>query len=445
MHPRSHQLIAAAAVAACGVAVIATSPASAAPLASPTSFVVVQGGTGVAGPPQPPWQRAAPSCRRGPRSGSSSPRPVTTRSTTWPAPPTTSWPPARPARCRRSCPRPPSFRTARSRASGPAPRGATTPPSRSTPTSGTCAPSRPTRRTRSTDGSATSPSACSTPASRPTHPDLAAERRRLAVGRAASARAACRTPARSPGSPTTSDHGTHVAGTIAAARNGVGIVGVAPNVQARLRQGRRRRRLHLPRVRHLRLPVGRRPRHAGHQQQLLHRPVLPVVQGRPRREGGRGRGRARAMKYSAEEGRASTSPRPATQHWDLPSRSSTRAAPNNVRRTSRSATPTTMLRHAGRARQRRDGLCDRPDRREVVLLQLRRGRHRRRRARRRPVRSPAHARQNGRILSDRGQTAARATSRAPRWPARTSAGVVALIRSTRPDAERQAGHHDARA
>ena len=29
--------------------------------------------------------------------------------------------------------------------------------------------------------------------------------------------------------PTTSDHGTHVAGTIAAAKNGVGIVGVAPN------------------------------------------------------------------------------------------------------------------------------------------------------------------------------------------------------------------------
>lgn len=31
--------------------------------------------------------------------------------------------------------------------------------------------------------------------------------------------------------PTTSDHGTHVAGTIAAARNGVGIAGVAPNVR----------------------------------------------------------------------------------------------------------------------------------------------------------------------------------------------------------------------
>ena len=31
--------------------------------------------------------------------------------------------------------------------------------------------------------------------------------------------------------PTTSSHGTHVAGTVAAARNGVGIVGVAPGVR----------------------------------------------------------------------------------------------------------------------------------------------------------------------------------------------------------------------
>jgi subtilisin family serine protease len=40
-------------------------------------------------------------------------------------------------------------------------------------------------------------------------------------------------PDTTPGSwePTTSAHGTHVAGTIAAARNGVGIVGVAPNVR----------------------------------------------------------------------------------------------------------------------------------------------------------------------------------------------------------------------
>ncbi|GAB3696935.1 S8 family serine peptidase [Mariniluteicoccus flavus] len=38
-------------------------------------------------------------------------------------------------------------------------------------------------------------------------------------------------PSKTGWEPTTSDHGTHVAGTIAAARNGVGIVGVAPNVR----------------------------------------------------------------------------------------------------------------------------------------------------------------------------------------------------------------------
>ena len=38
--------------------------------------------------------------------------------------------------------------------------------------------------------------------------------------------------------PTTSSHGTHVAGTVAAARNGVGIVGVAPGRADRVGQGR---------------------------------------------------------------------------------------------------------------------------------------------------------------------------------------------------------------
>ncbi|MGG5259042.1 S8 family peptidase [Phycicoccus avicenniae] len=38
-------------------------------------------------------------------------------------------------------------------------------------------------------------------------------------------------PSKTGWEPTTSDHGTHVAGTIAAARNGVGIVGVAPKVR----------------------------------------------------------------------------------------------------------------------------------------------------------------------------------------------------------------------
>ena len=56
--------------------------------------------------------------------------------------------------------------------------------------------------------------------------------------------------------PTTSDHGTHVAGTIAAAQNGIGIAGVAPNVQAGVGEGGRRRRVHLSGVRDLRVRLG---------------------------------------------------------------------------------------------------------------------------------------------------------------------------------------------
>lgn len=63
----------------------------------------------------------------------------------------------------------------------------------------------------------------------PTHPDLEAN---IDVADSVSCIVAGR-PDLTPlaWSPTTSDHGTHVAGTIAAARNGIGIVGVAPNVR----------------------------------------------------------------------------------------------------------------------------------------------------------------------------------------------------------------------
>jgi subtilisin family serine protease len=63
----------------------------------------------------------------------------------------------------------------------------------------------------------------------PDHPDLAAN---IDVPDSVSCVGAGR-PDQSEGSwyPTTSDHGTHVSGTIAAARNGTGIVGVAPGVR----------------------------------------------------------------------------------------------------------------------------------------------------------------------------------------------------------------------
>ena len=59
------------------------------------------------------------------------------------------------------------------------------------------------------------------------HPDLAAN---LDVASSVNCTDAGR-PMTTGWEPTTSDHGTHVAGTIAAARNGVGIVGVAPGVR----------------------------------------------------------------------------------------------------------------------------------------------------------------------------------------------------------------------
>ncbi|MFI1940355.1 S8 family peptidase [Streptomyces purpureus] len=63
-----------------------------------------------------------------------------------------------------------------------------------------------------------------------THPDLAPN-----FDRAASANCVTGAPDTTPGSwrpgPHESDHGTHVAGTVAAAKNGVGITGVAPGVK----------------------------------------------------------------------------------------------------------------------------------------------------------------------------------------------------------------------
>jgi len=60
------------------------------------------------------------------------------------------------------------------------------------------------------------------------HPDLATQ---VAKDQSASCLGGVVDTSQSAWSPTTSDHGTHVAGTIAAALNGVGIVGVAPGVK----------------------------------------------------------------------------------------------------------------------------------------------------------------------------------------------------------------------
>src|SRR6478736_1704006 len=63
----------------------------------------------------------------------------------------------------------------------------------------------------------------------PDHPDLAAN---IDVADSVNCTDAGRPDLSATGwYPTTNDHGTHVAGTIAAARNGTGIVGVAPNVR----------------------------------------------------------------------------------------------------------------------------------------------------------------------------------------------------------------------
>ncbi len=61
-----------------------------------------------------------------------------------------------------------------------------------------------------------------------THPDLATQ---IAKDQSVSCIGGVQNTAESAWNPTTSDHGTHVAGTIAAALNGVGVAGVAPGVK----------------------------------------------------------------------------------------------------------------------------------------------------------------------------------------------------------------------
>ncbi len=68
-------------------------------------------------------------------------------------------------------------------------------------------------------------------------------------------------------------HGTHVAGTIGAAVNGIGIAGVAPNVDAGEHPGRPGFGLLLPPAVGRRAHVRRQQRHRRREHELLHRPV----------------------------------------------------------------------------------------------------------------------------------------------------------------------------
>jgi len=69
-------------------------------------------------------------------------------------------------------------------------------------------------------------------------------------------------------------HGTHTAGTIAAAANGIGIIGVAPSVKIAGIKAGNDDGYFFPEAGHLLLHVGGIARHRRHQQQLLRRPLL---------------------------------------------------------------------------------------------------------------------------------------------------------------------------
>ena len=76
-------------------------------------------------------------------------------------------------------------------------------------------------------------------------------------------------------------HGTHTAGTIAAAANGIGIVGVAPNVKIAGIKAGNADGFFFPEAVDLRVHVGRHAPHRRDQQQLLRRPVALQLPQRP--------------------------------------------------------------------------------------------------------------------------------------------------------------------
>ena len=190
--------------------------------------------------------------------------------------------------------------------------------------------------------------------------------------------------------------------TIAAARNGVGVAGVAPGREGLRHQGDRPgQRPLLPGERRLRLRVRRRPRRRDHQQQLLRRPVAVQLHGRPRPAGHRRRGQpGPAVRH--EEGHPA--PRLGGQLQPRPGlrRDRRRHQPRTTRPRSRgpsTRTSASTCRPSCRASSR----SARPacKNAQVVLLHVRQGRHRHRGPGRRPTatRSRTRPSKNGRILS----------------------------------------------
>ena len=125
-------------------------------------------------------------------------------------------------------------------------------------------------------------------------------------------------------------HGTHTAGTIAAAANGIGIVGVAPNVKIAGIKAGNADGFFFPEAVDLRVHVGRRPRHRRDEQQLLRRPVAVQLPQR-RRAAGDLEGRAARDQVRAVERCSSSSPPRATRPTTSPIRRSTPRAPTTRR------------------------------------------------------------------------------------------------------------------
>ena len=157
------------------------------------------------------------------------------------------------------------------------------------------------------------------------HPDLAANIDVARLGQLRRRRPPGHLPQRA-GCPRRSDHGTHVAGTIAAARNGVGIVGVAPNVRIASVKVVNDDGFIYPEYAVCGFVWAGHAAHGRHQQQLLRRPVRVLVR-RPARPGGRQGGRTSRRRAGRRSRASSAPPPPATAPTTWRTRPPTPAAP----------------------------------------------------------------------------------------------------------------------